>query len=60
MSRQQNIKISTNAMAQLIAMQQDEITDHVTYKAIARKIKIRKTRKSLKRLRLKKKSTMKY
>ena len=39
MSRQQNIKISTNAMAQLIAMQQDEITDHVTYKAIARKIK---------------------
>ena len=50
MSRQQNIKISTNAMAQLIAMQQDEITDHVTYKAIARKIKNPENKKILEKI----------
>jgi VIT1/CCC1 family predicted Fe2+/Mn2+ transporter len=47
---QQNIKISTNAMAQLIAMQQDEITDHVTYKAIARKIKNPENKKILEKI----------
>jgi len=50
LSRQQNIKISTNAMAQLIAMQQDEITDHVTYKAIARKIKNPENKKILEKI----------
>ena len=50
MSRQQNIKISTNAMAQLIAMQQDEITDQVTYKAIARKIKNPENKKILEKI----------
>ncbi len=50
MSRQQNIKISTNAMAQLIAMQQDEITDHVTYKAIARRIKNPENKKILEKI----------
>jgi VIT1/CCC1 family predicted Fe2+/Mn2+ transporter len=50
LSRQQNIKISPNAMAQLIAMQQDEITDHVTYKAIARKIKNPENKKILEKI----------
>ena len=50
MSRQLNIKISTNAMAQLIAMQQDEITDQVTYKAIARKIKNPENKKILEKI----------
>jgi len=50
LSRQQNIKISPNAMAQLIAMQQDEITDHVTYKAIARRIKNPENKKILEKI----------
>jgi len=37
-------------MAQLIAMQQDEITDHVTYKAIARKIKNPENKKILEKI----------
>lgn len=39
MNKQHNNEILPNVMAQLIAMQQDEITDYATYKAIAEKIK---------------------
>jgi len=37
-------------MAQLIAMQQDEITDHATYRAIARKMKDEDNRKILEKI----------
>ncbi len=43
-------KISAEAMAQMIAMQQDEITDHATYKAIAKRIKDTHNKRVLERI----------
>ena len=50
MNEEQYAKISSELMAQLIAMQQDEITDHATYRAIARKMKDEDNRKILEKI----------
>jgi len=50
LNEEQYAKISSELMAQLIAMQQDEITDHATYRAIARKMKDEDNRKILEKI----------
>lgn len=50
MENQTNKMISPKAMAQIIAMQQDEITDYATYKAIAGKMKNVENKKILEKI----------
>jgi len=46
----QNVRVTAGAIDQLVAMQQDEITDHATYRAIARKIKNDDNRRILEKI----------
>jgi len=42
--------VSSETMAQIVAMQQDEITDHATYRAIARKMRNLENKKILEKI----------
>lgn len=50
MNKQYHKEISQKTMAQVIAMQQDEITDYATYKAIAAKMKNVENKKILEKI----------